>query len=196
MFEEGYGVEQNLVDPEFATALLGELKANQMYNEGGARLGREPGVHHEPDILSKIGGMPLLAEYRNGLNDAITEVSGFEHPHLTYLTTRVCPVREMSSNIHRNDKKAGPWLVTLTVEGDGSINVYDDEVIDKGQEIKLAGDDTDPVPLITSPMTVGDAWGAYSGLWTAPHAGGLNMSKDPKVLILLYGWCARSRYPI
>ena len=102
----------------------------------------------------------------------------------------------MSSNVHRNDKVAGSWLVTLTVEGGGSINVYSDDVIDQGQEIKLTGDNTDPVPLVSSPMTIGDAWGAYSGEWTAPHAGSLNTSPDPKVLVLLYGWDARNMYPI
>lgn len=195
MYEQGYGVDPGLVDPDFAQALLRELKAHDKYCEGGAREGREPGVKHDSEIVKRLGSMPLLAEYRNSLNQAITEASGFEHEHLTYLTVRVCPVGAMSSRIHRNDTWAGPWLVTLTAEGSGSINVYDDSVLEDGEEISLTGTDTDPTPLASSTMEAGGAWGAYSGEWTAPHAGGLNTSVDPKVLVLLYGWGARSAYP-
>lgn len=195
MYDDGFAIETNLVDPEFASSLLTELKENDMYSVGGAEVGREPGVYHDPSISRSLHAMPRLAEYRNTLNNAITEVSGFDYDHLTYLTVRACPVGEMSSQIHRNDDMAGPWLVALTVAGSGSFNVYRNNVIAQGEERRLRGDWSDPKPVASSPMRAGDAWGIYSKEWSAPHAGGPNTSPDPKVLLLLYGWCARNDYP-
>jgi hypothetical protein len=195
MYDEGYAIETNLVDPEFATALFTELKTNDMYTDGQAQLGRGPGVFHDPEIVQSLDRMPRLAEFRKILDDAITEVSGFRFEHLTYLTVRACPVGEMSSNIHRNDDAAGPWLVALTVAGSGSFSVYRDDVIRQGQEIVVNGDELDPEPLASSEMGVGDAWGIYSKERSAPHAGGRNTSPDPKVLLLLYGWYVRDMYP-
>jgi hypothetical protein len=195
MYDDGYAIEPGFIDPDFATALFGELKTNDMYSVGGAEVGRGPGVYHNDSIVESLGWMPRLAEYRNTLNDAITEVTGFDFPHLTYLTVRACPVGEMSSQIHRNDDAAGPWLVALTVAGSGSFNIYPNDVIGHGEERELTGDPSDPVPLASSDMGAGDAWGIYSKEWSAPHAGGLNTSSDPKVLVLLYGWHVRNRYP-
>lgn len=195
MYDDGFGIETNLVDPEFANALFRELRANDKYSVGGAWEGREPGVYHDPSIVRSLCVMPRLAEYRNTLNDAITEVSGFDYDHLTYLTVRACPVESMSSQIHRNDDRSGPWLVALTVAGSGSFNIYRNNVIGQGEEKPIKGEWSDPKPLASSPMRAGDAWGIYSKEWSAPHAGGPNTSPDPKVLLLLYGWMARNEYP-
>jgi len=195
MYDDGFAIEPGLVYPEFAAELLDELKIHGKYADEAAVLGRGPEVKHDSEILHRLHGMPRLAEYRQGLNDAITEVSGFDHEHLTYLTVRACPVERMSSNIHRNDSAAGPWLVALTVAGSGSINMYRNDVIEQDEEIVLRGNGTDPEPFVSSPMDVGGAWGIYSKEWSAPHAGGPNTSPDPKVLVLLYGWYALDRYP-
>jgi hypothetical protein len=195
MLENGYAIEQDLVDPIFASALLSELKDNDMYKEGRARFGGNPGVFHNDRILRHLPYMPRLAEYRNRLNDAITDVSNFSFEHLTYLTVRVCPIREMSSRIHRNDRVAGPWLVSLTVAGSGSFNVYDNGIIEEQEEKELLGNETDPAPIASSDMSIGDAWGIFSQDWSAPHAGGLNTSRYPKVLVMLYGWNISEQYP-
>lgn len=197
MYEAGYAIEKDCVDPEFANALLQELKREGMYHEGGARLRGEPGVYHDSEIFERLQtkDMPLLREYRNQLDSAITDVSGFRRTHLTYLTVRVCPVDEMSSRIHRNDRAAGPWLITLTAAGSGSFNVYPQETIDLGEEIEIDGSDNDPTPLAGSEMKTGGAWGIYSREASAPHAGGMNTSRGPKVLIMLYGWYASQDYP-
>lgn len=195
MYDDGYAIEPNLVDPDFASSLYGELRSNQMVRPGGAYEGGSPGVYHNQTICDELGALPRLAEYRNTLNDTITEVTGFKFPHLTYLTVRVCPVGEMSSQIHRNDKAAGPWLVALTVSGRGSFNIFPQNTIAQGEEIPLYGDERDPKPLASSPMRTGDAWGIYSKEWSAPHAGGPNISPTPKVLVLLYGWHVLNKYP-
>ena len=187
-----------MVDPEFADRLLTELIDNRQYSVGDALTGTEAGVHHNEHIMRYLGSLPLLAEYRKKLNDTITEVSGFYYEHLTYLTVRVCPnQRKMSTRIHRNDKRGGPWLVTLTVAGSGSVNIYPDELLRyEGHEIDLdSTEGKSAEPMATSPMQTGDAWGAYSMNWSAPHAGGPNTSgQNPKVLVLLYGWEDRMAY--
>lgn len=195
MYEAGYAIRTGLVDPEFTVALLQELKDNRKYEEGHARDGEGPGIFHDGNILASLGHMPRLAEYHGALTEAINDVSGYRRDHLTYLTTRVCPVKAMSTRIHRNDKRGGPWLATLTMAGSGSVNVYQDNVIEPGKELTLQGDGSDPNPLSASVMGVGDGWGIYSGDWNPPHAGGLNTSDEPKVLLLLYGWMARDEYP-
>lgn len=139
--------------------------------------------------------MPLMSEYLGGLNDAINNITGFRRNHLTYLTVRACPVGEMSTRIHRNDRVAGPWMVALTIAGSGSFNIYDNDVIGPGEEITLYGDDEDPEPLDSSDMEVGDSWGIYSQEWSAPHAGGPSTSPFPKVIAILYGWAVRDEYP-
>lgn len=198
MHERGYGIQPAMVDQDFAAAMLAELKENDMYTETNAIRGTGPDARHFPDVLGKLWKLRKLGEYLTVLNDTIIDVSGFDHSHLTYLTVRACPAGdEMSTRIHRNDTAAGPWLITLTVQGSGSVYIYPDDVIDQyGQEIELTGiPSIDPIPDATSPMRVGDAWGAYSMNWSAPHAGGRNTGGNiPKVLILLYGWYDREAY--
>ncbi len=198
MYDDGYSIQSDLVDPAFAAELFRELKDNGKYEVGEAETGKWPGVEHDPYIVESLDEMPRLNEYWQALEDAITEVSGFKHPskpHLTYLTVRACPVGEMSSQIHRNDRAAGPWLVSLVVAGSGSFNVYSSSVIRQGEEIQLYGDRDDPEPIASADMSIGDAWGIYSKEWSAPHAGGLNTSRHPKVLLLLYGWRVCDEYP-
>lgn len=194
-YDQGYGISPQFVDPEFATDLLDELKENDKYYEGTAGSGGLPGVRHDPDIVRSLGNMPRLTEYRNSLNEAIIEATGVRRDHLTYLTVRVCPVAEMSSDIHRNDRAAGPWLITLTVAGSGSFNIYEDNLLEPGQEIPLRGDGLDPSPIASSRMGAGDAWSIYSRERSAPHAGGPSTSLYPKVLVMLYGWNVRGEYP-
>ncbi len=195
MFNNGYAIKPGMVDEDFAADLFAELLANGQYCVGEAERGTGPGVFHNPSILKYLGGMPLLREYRHTLNEAITDVSGYSREHLTYLTVRACPVGEMSTRIHRNDRKAGPWLVALTVASRGSFGIYPDSLLAPGDEIPLLGNDRDPETLAWSEMGAGDAWGIYSREWSAPHAGGPNSSPDPKVLVLLYGWNVIDHYP-
>jgi hypothetical protein len=186
--EVGYGIRRDFVKKDFSARLFEELKNNRMYSVGGSVDRGEPGVYHNSDILSELEGMPLLDHYISGLNDSISEITGDSEEHLTYLTVRSCPVGEMSTWIHRNDRRAGPWLVSLVLDGSGSFSVYDNDVIEEDEEIELIGDDSDPIPITTSAMSQGDACAIYSENIAHPHAGGRNTSIGPKVLLLLYGW--------
>lgn len=85
MYEVGYDIDPDLVDPDFARSLLRELKANKLYDEGSARQGREPGVVHRDDILSCLDSTPLLRGYLSSLNEEIVDITGQGGHHLTYL---------------------------------------------------------------------------------------------------------------
>ena len=196
MYDNGYAAARELVDPEYLDRIYAELKvANAVPNMNSANLGRGPSVEHNPEIDSILGKTPTLREFRDTLNHTITDVSGFQRNHLSYLTVRGCPVESFSSHIHRNDDRSGPWLVAFVLTGSGSIQLYNDDVIGQGEEIALNGDESDPQPMATAQQEVGDGWGAYTKEWSIPHAGGRNAGIGPKVIMLLYGWEARHLYP-
>lgn len=195
MYRDGYSVATDFVDGEFAAELYWELTNNKLLKSIDPLEPREPRVTHVQGIDSRLPQLPFLREYRDALNDAITDVSGFRYNHLSYLTVRTCPTEGMSTRVHRNDSCAGPWLVSLTIAGAGSFGVFPDHVIAPEKEITLRDDSNDPEPLAWSDMKAGDAAGIYSGEWSAPQAGGLTTSPDPKVVMLLYGWMARENYP-
>ncbi len=195
MYDEGFALEQEFVDPDFAKELLAELVRHEKYRDGLAYDGKSPDVYHDNKFLKKLDSMPRLAEFTRTINDTISDVTGYHREHLTWLTVRACPVGEMSSNIHRNDQTAGPWLVALTVAGSGSINIYPDDTVSGREEIVLTGTAQDPRPIASAEMRTGDVWGIYSKEWSAPHAGGPNTSLYPKVLVMIYGWGVRNQYP-
>ncbi len=188
--EDGFGIQKGLVVPDYAADLRSELIYKGKFPNDHTVDRNQPQARHDSEILHRLssGDMPLLEQYITELNAGISNVTGVEKDHLTYLTVRVCPVNEMSTRIHRNDEAAGPWLVSLVLGGSGSFMVYDDSILDAGEEIELVGDGSDPEPIAASDMERGDGCAIYSGRIASPHAGGRNTSVGPKELLLLYGW--------
>ena len=177
--QEGYSMEEELVEPELCAGVSRELEREGFLKDL---------VELEPTSEFRKRGMLRAHFLHSALNGMIGRITGDkDSEHLPLFSVRVFEPGEYSTTIHRNHPSIGPWAVGVTLRGNAPFNVYRQEQLPRNEVLPLRGDGNDPEPLERIETQPGAGWVLYTENELVPHSGGIVRSDHQRELLILYG---------
>lgn len=176
--EDGYSMEQRLIEPAIGLDISAELKHNGYLEDLTELVSTER-------LASR--GMKRTLQLHGKLNKLICKVENARHNYLPFFSVRVFEPGIHGTTIHRNHPAIGPYAVGVTLTGEAPFNVYEHDVLPDDEVRPLLGDGSDPVPMETMNADAGSAWTLYTRHELQPHASGLVLSQERRELLIFYG---------
>jgi hypothetical protein len=175
--EDGYSMEEDLVNPLVVTAISQELE-REGYLVDLTEL--------VPTYVLEENEMTMASLLHKRINQALCRVEGVKKNHIPLFSVRVFEAGVHGTTIHRNHPAIGPWAIGITLQGEAPFNVYDDDVIEGFSTIPLFGDEFDPQPYDSMETGPGSAWTLYTKKELVPHSSGIVRSSTQRELIIFY----------
>jgi len=174
-----YGMQEGLVRPDVCARVVEELDDIGLVQDY---------IELRPSHRLRERGMYYSGLLHTVLTSLVTRVDPETPNPLPLFSVRVFEPGRFSTTIHRNDEDIGPWAVGITLAGEASFNVYEQDQLaqEEGATIDLTGDGTDPVPFDSMQAGVGSAWTLNTSEEQLPHCGGLVESAGRRILLLFY----------
>lgn len=181
MFDEalvnGYAMREAVIDPSFCAEVSEELDiAGELYD------------YNEMNPVNQLGemGMDKTLKLRGTLAAYLQMVDKDHFDLLSLYSVRVFPAGEYATTVHRNHQSVRPWAVGVTLKGESTFSVYDQDVLPEDSVFPLLGDEYDPKPKASMKAGAGAVWVLYTQEEQVPHSGGLVNSTDERELLIFY----------
>lgn len=177
-FEHGYGMQEDLIDPEFCSRVSDELDAiGELYD-----------YNEQNDVRKLYNGDSKSA---SALHRLIVSMLSAVHPaganRLSLFSVRVFEPGVHATTVHRNHEVISPWAIGVTLKGTCQFSVYDQTVLRPYETKPLLGDDDDPMPRASMTAGAGAVWALYTEYEQLPHSGGVVTSDEERELLIFYG---------
>lgn len=175
---QGFGMQEGLIDPNICSDVSWELE------EAGYLVDYTEQVPVKYIADNNMRATRLL---HSTIERLVGYVEDDGYQHLPLFSVRIFEPGEHSTTIHRNHSSIGPWAIGITLAGEASFQVYDQNVLDDYWDtMPLVGDGNDPTPIAEMGADAGSAWTLYTENEQLPHSGGLVTSTERRELLIFY----------